>query len=140
MNLNHHRSKFPERRKGKPKLAQKKQNLLMNKKRVIVSSGPQVKLDYTNDPSNKSSNAFAYEHVWMVMKDCPKHYISSKVHGYQASKRQKSNSNREYTSSTNAPEFGISLDDDDGDIQVEQEPPSRRQGQINGEGQGQIKG
>ncbi|KAI3817872.1 hypothetical protein L1987_11672 [Smallanthus sonchifolius] len=82
----------------------------------------EAKLDYTNDPSNKSSNAFAYEHVWRVMKDCPKHHSSSKVHGHQAPKRQKSNSTGEYTGSTNTPEFGISLDDDDDDIQAEQEP------------------
>ncbi|KAI3695180.1 hypothetical protein L1987_78169 [Smallanthus sonchifolius] len=79
----------------------------------------EAKLDYTNDPSNKSSNAFAYEHVWRVMKDCPKHDSSSKVHGHQAPKRQKSNSTWEYTGNTNTPEFGISLDDDDDDIQAE---------------------
>ncbi|KAI3760692.1 hypothetical protein L1987_51090 [Smallanthus sonchifolius] len=75
----------------------------------------EAKLDYTNDHSNKSSNAF-YEHVWRVMKDCPKHDSSSKVHGHQAPKRQKSYSTGEYTGSTNTPEFGISFDDDDDDI------------------------
>ncbi|KAI3731541.1 hypothetical protein L1987_62730 [Smallanthus sonchifolius] len=33
--------KVSRKKKGKPKLAQKKQHVLMNKKRVIVSSGPQ---------------------------------------------------------------------------------------------------
>ncbi|KAI3795980.1 hypothetical protein L1987_38641 [Smallanthus sonchifolius] len=88
----------------------------------------EAKLDYTNDPSNKSSNAFAYEHVRRVMKDCPKRDSSSKMHGHQAPKRQKSNSTGEYTGSTNTPEFGISLYDDDDDIQAEQEPPSRPMG------------
>ncbi|KAI3683459.1 hypothetical protein L1987_83962 [Smallanthus sonchifolius] len=99
----------------------------------------EVKLDYTNDLSNKSSNAFAYEHVWRVMKDCPKHDSSSKVHGHQAPKRQKSNSTGEYTGSTNTPEFGISLDDDDDDIQAEQEPLSRQMGRDKAKSMGRDK-
>ncbi|KAI3817012.1 hypothetical protein L1987_10799 [Smallanthus sonchifolius] len=95
----------------------------------------EAKLEYINDPSNKSSNPFTYEHVWRVIKDRPKYDSSTKVHGHQALKRQKSNSTGEYTismgeytGSTNTPEFGISLDDDDDDIQAEQEPPSRPMG------------
>ncbi|KAI3785651.1 hypothetical protein L1987_44775 [Smallanthus sonchifolius] len=34
----------------------------------------------------------------------------------------------EYTCCKNTPDFGISLDDDDDDIQAEQEPPSRTMG------------
>ncbi|KAI3816513.1 hypothetical protein L1987_16213 [Smallanthus sonchifolius] len=93
MNLNHHQSKFPEKRKGKPKLAQKKQ------------------------------------HITIVLAKCV---------AIKALKRQKSNSTGEYTDSTNTPEFGISLDDDDDDIQAEQEPPSRPTGRDNAKAKGKT--
>ncbi|KAI3686713.1 hypothetical protein L1987_80397 [Smallanthus sonchifolius] len=74
-----------------------------------------------------------------VMKDCSKHDNSSKVHGHQAPKRQKSNSTWEYTGSTNTTKFGISLDDDDDDIQAEQEPPSRPMGRDKAKSMGRDK-
>ncbi|KAI3822769.1 hypothetical protein L1987_10367 [Smallanthus sonchifolius] len=44
----------------------------------------------------------------------------------------------EYTGSTNTPEFGISLDDDDDDIQAEQEPPSRPMGRDKAKSKGKA--
>ncbi|KAI3695853.1 hypothetical protein L1987_78855 [Smallanthus sonchifolius] len=69
------------------------------------------------------------------MKDCPKHDSSSKVHGHQAPKKQKSNSTEEYTGS----DIGISLDDDDDDIQAEQEPPSCPMGRDKAKSMGRDK-
>ncbi|KAI3675817.1 hypothetical protein L1987_85413 [Smallanthus sonchifolius] len=45
----------------------------------------------------------------------------------------------EYTGSTNTPEFGISLDDDDDDIQADQEPPSRPMGRDKAKSMGRDK-
>ncbi|KAD6796558.1 hypothetical protein E3N88_07454 [Mikania micrantha] len=83
------------------------------------------RLQFVNDPSNKSSAPFAYEHVWEVVKDHGKYNSSTKVHDFQPPKRSKTNNIGGYTSSAldtnfgDTTEFGISLKDENNDIQVE---------------------
>ncbi|KAD5507569.1 hypothetical protein E3N88_15272 [Mikania micrantha] len=84
----------------------------------------EARLLYINDPSNKTSAPFTYEHVWNVVKDHGKYNSATKVHGFQAPKRSKTNNSGGYASSDSDANFGdnpkmfVSLEDDD-----VQEPP-----------------
>ncbi|XP_021999456.1 uncharacterized protein LOC110896373 [Helianthus annuus] len=89
---------------------------------------------YINDPSNKTSAAFTYEHVCNVVKEHGKYNSAMHVHGFQPPKRIKTNSSGGYTSSASdanigqASEFTISLEDvdnEDFEVQVEQVAPTR---------------
>ncbi|XP_076932917.1 glutathione S-transferase T3-like [Bidens hawaiensis] len=51
---------------------------------------------YINDPSNKTSAAFAYEHVWNVVKDHRKYNSATHVHGFQPPKRTKNVNNEDF--------------------------------------------
>ncbi|XP_022024996.1 glutathione S-transferase T3-like [Helianthus annuus] len=88
---------------------------------------------YINDPSNKTSATFTYEHVWNVVKEHGKYNSATHVHGFQPPKRTKSNSSRGYTRSASdanfgqASEFTISLkdvDNEDSEVQVQQVAPT----------------
>ncbi|KAL8251638.1 hypothetical protein R6Q59_035331 [Mikania micrantha] len=89
---------------------------------------------YINDPSNKTSAAFTYEHVWNVVKEHGKHNSATHIHGFQPSKRTKTSSSGAYTSSASDANFGenpeitISLEDidkEDFEVQLQQVTTTR---------------
>ncbi|KAD3066604.1 hypothetical protein E3N88_34484 [Mikania micrantha] len=47
---------------------------------------------YVDDPTNKTSADFTYEHVWDVVKDHGKYNSATHVHGFQPPKRTKTSS------------------------------------------------
>ncbi|KAD4180360.1 hypothetical protein E3N88_28951 [Mikania micrantha] len=89
---------------------------------------------YINDPSNKTSAAFTYEHVWNVVKEHGKYNSATHIYGFQPIKRKKTSSSRAYTSSASDENFGenpkitISLeyiDKQDFEVQLQQVTTTR---------------
>ncbi|KAD4179819.1 hypothetical protein E3N88_28410 [Mikania micrantha] len=89
---------------------------------------------YINDPSNKTSAAFTYEHVWNVVKEHGKYNSATHIHGFQPPKRTKTSSSGAYTSSASDANFGenpentISLEDidkEDFEVQLQQVTTTR---------------
>ncbi|KAD2806194.1 hypothetical protein E3N88_39571 [Mikania micrantha] len=106
----------------------------------------EARLLYINDPSNKTSAPFTYEHVWNVVKDHGKYNSATKVHGFQAPKRSKTNSSGGYASSASDANFGdnpemfVSLEDGDDEQEPPYEPPSRPIGRDKAKAKAKLKG
>ncbi|KAD7117486.1 hypothetical protein E3N88_04754 [Mikania micrantha] len=108
---------------------------------------------YINDPSNKNSAAFTYEHVWNVVKEHGKYNSATHIHGFQPPKRTKTSSSWVYTSSTSDANFGenpeitISLEDidkEDFEVQFQQvtttRPIGRDKAKAEAKGKAKLKG
>ncbi|KAD6796270.1 hypothetical protein E3N88_07166 [Mikania micrantha] len=106
----------------------------------------EARLLYINDPSNKTSAPFTYEHVWNVIKDHGKYNSATKVHGFQAPKRSKTNNSGGYTSSASDANFGdnpemfVSIEDGDDEQDPPYEPPSRPIGRDKAKAKAKLKG
>ncbi|KAD7116510.1 hypothetical protein E3N88_03778 [Mikania micrantha] len=108
---------------------------------------------YINDPSNKNSAAFTYEHVWNVVKEHGKYNSATHIHGFQPPKRTKTSSSGAYTSSASDANFGenpeitISLEDidkEDFEVQLQQvtttRPIGRDKAKAEAKGKAKLKG
>ncbi|KAC9177469.1 hypothetical protein E3N88_46259 [Mikania micrantha] len=106
----------------------------------------EARLLYINDPSNKTSAPFTYEHVWNVVKDHGKYNSATKVHGFQAPKRSKTNSSGGYASSASDANFGdnpemfVSLEDGDDEQEPPYESPSHPIGRDKAKAKAKLKG
>ncbi|KAL8257938.1 hypothetical protein R6Q59_029979 [Mikania micrantha] len=106
----------------------------------------EARLLHINDPANKTSAPFTYEHVWNVVKDHGKYNSATKVHGFQSPKRSKTNNSGGYTSSASDANFGdnpeifVSLEDGDDEQEPPYEPPSRPIGRDKAKAKAKVKG
>ncbi|KAD4585276.1 hypothetical protein E3N88_22877 [Mikania micrantha] len=106
----------------------------------------EARLLYMNDPFNKTSAPFTYEHVWNVVKDNGKYNSATKVHGFQPPKRSKTNNSGGYTSSASDANFGdnpemfVSLEDDDDEEEPPYEPSARPIGRDKAKAKAKLKG